>query len=589
MENNFLTIISVAYSYIRFSHPEQARGDSLRRQMEAAAKWCQENKVRLDESLNLRDLGASAYTGGHRKNPDRHALAAFLKLVEQGKVPRGSYLILESLDRLTREQIQPALLLVLNLLQAGIRIVQLKPVEMIFDEKSDTLPVMMMMVELSRGHSESAVKSDRIGKAWLEKRKEARKNRTCQTAQLPGWLEVIGRQHNGKHHKGGTIVAIPQRAAAVRRIFELAAAGYSQSGIVRKLNEEGHEPFGEVVIREGRKRSAYSGCWLRAYVAKILHDRRTLGEYQPCGKDRKPDGPAIEDYYPAVITETEWTLARAGVRQRRKRAGRQGDHANLFAGLLHNARDGGTYYAAKRPNGTYLLVNTSSSETAAPSFTFPCQAFEEAVLGGLKEIDPQDILNGDRPPDETLTLAAEVAEVEARISELEKELLSGEVAALARVLRQLEERRRGLLEELAKAREKAANPLSEAWGEGKTLIEALRTAPDPEEARLRLRTVLRRLLASIWVLVVPRGPNRLCAIQLWFADEKRHRDYLAFYRRPLGNQNGHHKPKWFWRSFSRKTKKADLDLRDRKQALELAEFLERLDIDEDLNSIMSNG
>ncbi len=153
----------LAYSYIRFSHPDQAKGDSIRRQMVAAADWSERNRISLDTSTTLHDLGKSAFTGTHRTNPDRHALAAFLKLVEAGKVPRGSYLILENLDRLSREHIQPALLLALNLLQAGIRIVQLKPAEMVFDDKSDTMPVMMMMMELSRGHGESAMKSERIG------------------------------------------------------------------------------------------------------------------------------------------------------------------------------------------------------------------------------------------------------------------------------------------------------------------------------------------------------------------------------------------------------------------------------------------
>src|SRR5215813_239734 len=99
---------SIAYSYIRFSTPEQSKGDSLRRQTEAAADWCRRHKVRLDTGTTLHDLGKSAYTGQHRKNPDRHALAGFLKLVEGGKIPRGSHLIVEALDRLTREDIQPA-------------------------------------------------------------------------------------------------------------------------------------------------------------------------------------------------------------------------------------------------------------------------------------------------------------------------------------------------------------------------------------------------------------------------------------------------------------------------------------------------
>jgi DNA invertase Pin-like site-specific DNA recombinase len=73
----------------------------------------------------------SAFSGAHRSNFDRHALAAFLELVKAGRVPRGSYLIVESLDRLTREHIRPALTLLLNLIEAGVRVVQLLPVEQV--------------------------------------------------------------------------------------------------------------------------------------------------------------------------------------------------------------------------------------------------------------------------------------------------------------------------------------------------------------------------------------------------------------------------------------------------------------------------
>ena len=48
-------------------------------------------------------------------------LATFLELVHAGRIARGSYLIVESLDRLTREHIRPALTLLLNLIDNGIR------------------------------------------------------------------------------------------------------------------------------------------------------------------------------------------------------------------------------------------------------------------------------------------------------------------------------------------------------------------------------------------------------------------------------------------------------------------------------------
>jgi DNA invertase Pin-like site-specific DNA recombinase len=162
---------TLAYSYIRFSHPEQAKGDSLRRQTELRDAWLARNKVKLDASLTLEDHGVSGFTGEHRGNPDRHALAAFLALVKKHRITKGSFLIVESLDRLSREDIIPALSLLLDLIQSGIRVVQLLPVETTFDARSNPMHLMMAIMELSRGHSESAMKSERVGAAWRDKKR----------------------------------------------------------------------------------------------------------------------------------------------------------------------------------------------------------------------------------------------------------------------------------------------------------------------------------------------------------------------------------------------------------------------------------
>jgi len=98
--------VQTAFSYLRFSSPQQASGDSVRRQMDGAADWCRRNKIDLDKTLTLRDEGVSAYRGKHRENPDTNALAGFLQAVRVGRVHNGSYLIVESLDRLSREKIR---------------------------------------------------------------------------------------------------------------------------------------------------------------------------------------------------------------------------------------------------------------------------------------------------------------------------------------------------------------------------------------------------------------------------------------------------------------------------------------------------
>ena len=96
-------IMKKAYSYIRFSRPEQEMGDSERRQLEASRKYAKENGFILDETLT--DRGLSAYHGTHR---NKGHLGEFLKLAESGQIPEGSLLIVENLDRLSRQDILTA-------------------------------------------------------------------------------------------------------------------------------------------------------------------------------------------------------------------------------------------------------------------------------------------------------------------------------------------------------------------------------------------------------------------------------------------------------------------------------------------------
>jgi hypothetical protein len=74
-----------AYSYTRFSTPEQAKGDSGTRQALAAERWAKERGIELDNELTLRDEGISAFDG---LNVERGALGAFLRAVQTGEVPR---------------------------------------------------------------------------------------------------------------------------------------------------------------------------------------------------------------------------------------------------------------------------------------------------------------------------------------------------------------------------------------------------------------------------------------------------------------------------------------------------------------------
>src|SRR5262245_42023618 len=132
---------ATAYSYVRFSSAEQEKGDSHRRQTDGSAEaFCQRHGLHLDTTLSLRDLGVSAFKGAHRS--DKHDLGKFLELVRRGRIAPGSYLIIENLDRLSREEERTALRLWLDILDAGINIVQLNPETVFRHEKSDMFDIM---------------------------------------------------------------------------------------------------------------------------------------------------------------------------------------------------------------------------------------------------------------------------------------------------------------------------------------------------------------------------------------------------------------------------------------------------------------
>jgi DNA invertase Pin-like site-specific DNA recombinase len=552
----------LAYSYIRFSSRQQAKGDSLRRQTEAAAAWCGRHGAKLDTSTTFHDLGKSAFLGDHRKNADRFALAAFLKLVEREKIPRGSYLIIESLDRLTREHVRAGLMLLLGLIEAGIRIVQLSPSELVYDEDSDEMSLMLAIVELSRGHRESKRKSDLIAPVWRRRKDSAREGGIV-TRRLPAWVQV----------KDGKLALIPERAEAVRTVFRLAAAGYGIRRIIAKLTADGVPPMGP------------AGVWSRASVGKILLNRHAVGDYQPRkGRDRVPDGDPVPNYYPAVVTEAEFYAARSAMADRRGRPGRVGSRRmNLFAGLLRDARDGGTYQlTTKYRNGRVepygALVNDAALAGRATAHSIPYDVFESAVLSLLAEIDPAEIVGDRRTTGRVAALAGQLAEAEGKIAALEAELLQGDVPAIARVLRGLEATRRDLAARLAEAKAEAAHPLAESWGEARSLAEALDSAPDPEDARTRLRMLLRRLVSEGWLLVVRRGLVQLAALQLYFSGDGK-RDFLIYHRRAFHAGCGRREAEWRARSFAEgELVPGGLDLRKPSHVKRLERVLLTLDL-----------
>ncbi|SHO22284.1 Putative uncharacterized protein, partial [Moritella viscosa] len=101
-----------AYSYIRYSSPQQAKGDSFRRQLATTQAYCDKHGFKLDEELSLyKELGVSGFSG------DQENLKRFISDCVSGKIEKGSLLIVENLDRLSRQKINIAMRQFLHLLE----------------------------------------------------------------------------------------------------------------------------------------------------------------------------------------------------------------------------------------------------------------------------------------------------------------------------------------------------------------------------------------------------------------------------------------------------------------------------------------
>ncbi|MCU0703747.1 MAG: recombinase family protein [Fimbriiglobus sp.] len=554
-----------AFSYQRFSKPEQARGDSLRRQAELAAAWSVRHGVPLDDTLRMRDMGVSGYSGANRS--DKAALGVFLELVRAGSIPVGSYLLVESLDRLSREEAVPALSLLLELLQAGVRVVQLLPAEVEYDAKANPMALMLAIAELSRGHSESAMKSERCGRAWRAKKAQVAIDRIPPSKMCPAWIEVIG---DGPNRRA---VLRPREAEAVRLLFRLSRDGFGIDQILRIFRERGVAPIG----RRARH-------WSPSYANQILKSRAALGEYVPmrgkARRDRVPDGDPVPGVFPAVVCEEEWLAVQAGLAQRRHFPGRDASSStNIWKGLVRDALTG-TPMLARAGGPSPVLFPSAYSTGGAPFNSYPLAAFDSGLLSLLREVDPRDVMPRPVGSDPVAAVVAERTRLAARITELQEELVAGgEVRSLAAALRRLESELAAADARLVEVRRAGAGELAGAWDEARGLLGALETAQDPHAARVRLRSAIRRVVERIWVVVVPRGDVRLCAAQVCFTGGVR-RDYLLAARRPrsiFGRPT--RQAAWLARSLTGTEAQAGLNLRETQSAAECEASLLLIDVE----------
>jgi hypothetical protein len=356
------------------------------------------------------------------------------------------------------------------------------------------------ILHMVRAHEESLRKSQLLRAVWAKKKRQAIAG-TPTPSRRPAWVDLVE----------GQFVVTPEKQATICKIFALAREGLGASRIAAWLcaHRAAYAPWGP------------SGTWQTEYVAKILRDRRTLGEYSPGEVDSEGHyrigEKVVKGYFPVLVTEEDWTIAQAATRARRRKSGRAGEkEANLFTGVAYDAVNGNRLSVRcscikGKGRYRYLQARTQGGQKWAPRRCRYEQA-EYGILDAIRVLRPSDVL----PPERAAyKLEKKITELTGRLSAISArvELVQGQIAdpmiekdlvpPLMETLRRLAADRVETAQELQKLKLQSQTGRGEALGAVQSLLQLLhkvRGTSEEELIRRRIKAGLGRMVEGVWLL-----------------------------------------------------------------------------------------
>lgn len=303
--------MKTAYSYTRISTTVQLHGEGLRRQSESALAYCKTHNLRLDETLKLADEGLSAF---HGDNLLRGKLGKFLELVDAKKIKRGSVLLVESLDRVSRANVLDAQELFLSIINRGITVVTLMDGQTYNREEISKNPGMLFMslAVMIRANEESETKSKRVSHARNKRKEEAKSGKQFKIYTPPWCIWTDDKFQLDK-----------QKLHVIERIFRMYLDGRGAQNIAAVLNAEKVPSFGRGMAPNAKDAV---GIWYKKLVSDILKDKRLIGHAHWIDKD---------DYFPRAISKDLFNQVQHRMSTRKRVGGRIGNGpTNIFAGIV---------------------------------------------------------------------------------------------------------------------------------------------------------------------------------------------------------------------------------------------------------------
>jgi DNA invertase Pin-like site-specific DNA recombinase len=388
-----------AYSYLRFSTPEQGKGDSFRRQAELARNYAALNDLELDEEMQFHDYGISAF---HGRNAKIGALKNFLYQVEIGSIEQNSYLLVESLDRISRDEILPALNIFLKIIHKGLTIVTL------IDEKkyskkavnANPTDLLCSLLVMMRAREESETRSKRVKAYYAEKRERIKNDGERFRNRVPMWLTINKRTKS--------IEIIKERSEVIKIIYRMALKGAGAITIAKKLNLKGLKTFNG------------SEFWSSYNIERFLRHPAVTGslvfglDQRGIPEEKKIPVQEIKNYYPRIIDPAVFNKVQ--IIRKTKETRHRGDkgfphhRGNVFSEILKCFYCGSSMHRHGKDSQCYLRCKSKTNGGGCESNVYARYDFLEDTL--IKNIK---LLISSAPRSNTIKIDEEIREISHRI------------------------------------------------------------------------------------------------------------------------------------------------------------------------------
>ncbi|TKB46865.1 recombinase family protein [Ferrimonas sediminicola] len=287
-----------AISYSRFSTGRQQHGTSLSRQTEMAEDYCQQHNLTLLESFH--DAGRSGFHAKHLEEGGQ--LKLLLDKVNDGTIPKGTHLLVEQTDRLTRQAVLEGLQVIQQLVLAGLVVVTLDDGEK-YDADAGFGKLVMLLARLQRGHDESKAKSDRMNFAWEKKAKQLLAGELPKM-RMPFWLE----------RDGDNVRPVAQWVEVVECVFQGCIDGYGCAEIARSLNNDG------ITTKSGT-------MWTASSVTQLIRNKRLIGWHQ------RKESKELFKVYPPIMSIERFEEAGKALDTRVRSKGNSQKWSSALSGL----------------------------------------------------------------------------------------------------------------------------------------------------------------------------------------------------------------------------------------------------------------